>query len=99
VYDDLMVDPVRNLVVRGSRHIELSSREFDLLLILIRRPGQVFSREQLLDLIWGMDRPVSPGIIETYVSYLRRKIDSGETTRLIKTIRRTGYTMRRDGYI
>jgi DNA-binding response OmpR family regulator len=98
LYDDLMVDPARYLVVRGSRRIELSSREFDLLVTLIRRPGQVFSRDKLLDLVWGVDRTMSPGIIETYISHLRRKIDYGEAHKLIKTIRCTGYTLWRDGH-
>lgn len=96
-YHDLSVDPARHLVVRGSRNIELSSRELDLLLVLIAQPGQIFSRARLLDLVWGTDCAVTPNVVDTYISHLRRKIDYGETHRLIKTVHRTGYTLRLDG--
>ncbi len=93
-YADLAVDVSRRSVHRGGRRIELSTREFDLLLTFVRHPEQVFTRSQLLDLVWGVDRDVVPNTVETYVSYLRAKLDSGEGVKLIQTLRGVGYAMR-----
>jgi len=93
-YADLTVDVARHLVFRGKRRIDLSTREFDLLLALVRNPEHVFSRAQLLDLVWGVDRDVVPNTVETYISYLRAKIDSGESVKLIHTLRGVGYALR-----
>jgi two-component system response regulator MprA len=93
-YADLTVDVSRRSVFRGSRRIELSTREFELLLTFVRHPEQVFSRSQLLDLVWGVDRDVVPNTVETYISYLRAKIDSGEAVKLIHTLRGVGYALR-----
>jgi len=93
-YDDLTVDLERRAVFRGERRIDLSTREFDLLLTFVRNPERVFSRSELLDLVWGVDRDIVPNTVETYISYLRAKIDSGEPVRLIQTLRGVGYALR-----
>jgi len=93
-YNDLVLDVSRRAVFRGQRRIELSTREFDLLLTFVQHPERVFTRAQLLDLVWGVDRDVVPNTVETYVSYLRAKIDSGEETKLIQTLRGVGYVLR-----
>jgi DNA-binding response OmpR family regulator len=93
-YADVGVDVGRRLVYRGRRAIELSTREFDLLLTFVRNPGVVFTRNMLLDLVWGADRDVLPNTVETYISYLRAKIDSNERLKLIHTLRGAGYVMR-----
>lgn len=93
-YADLAIDIARRSVHRGSRRIELSTREFDLLLTFVRNPEHVYTRAQLLDLVWGVDRDVVPNTVETYVSYLRAKLDSGESVKLIQTLRGVGYTLR-----
>jgi DNA-binding response OmpR family regulator len=95
-YADLTVDVSRRTVFRGTRRIELSTREFELLLTFVRHPEQVFSRSQLLDLVWGVDRDVVPNTVETYVSYLRAKLDSVEPVKLIHTLRGVGYVLRVD---
>lgn len=93
-YADLEVDIETRLVRRGSREIALSAREFDLLTALVRHPKRVFTRDQLLDMVWGSDRIVGPGTVETYISYLRAKVDQGEPRRLIHTLRGAGYSLR-----
>jgi DNA-binding response OmpR family regulator len=93
-YADLTVDLARRAVFRGSRRVDLSTREFDLLLTFVRNPERVFSRSELLDLVWGVDRDIVPNTVESYISYLRAKIDSGEPVRLIQTLRGVGYTLR-----
>lgn len=95
-YADISVDLDRREVRRGNVRIDLSAREFQLLLTLVRNPERVFTRDQLLDLVWGSDREVGPGAVETYVSYLRAKIDNGFEPRLIRTIRGAGYALRAD---
>ena len=93
-YADLLVDLGRRSVYRGSRRIDLSTREFDLLVTFVRNPEAVFTRSMLLDLVWGVDRDIVPNTVETYISYLRAKIDSNESVRLIQTLRGVGYSLR-----
>jgi DNA-binding response OmpR family regulator len=93
-YADLSVDVGRRLAYRGRQPIELSTREFDLLLTFVRNPEVVFTRSTLLDLVWGADRDVLPNTVETYISYLRAKLDSDESVKLIHTLRGAGYVMR-----
>lgn len=93
-YADLVLDLVRRTVSRGRRRIDLSPREFDLLRAFAERPETVLTRSELLDLVWGIDRDVIPNTVETYVSYLRAKIDSGERVKLIQTLRGIGYALK-----
>jgi DNA-binding response OmpR family regulator len=93
-YADITIDVTQRKVGRGGRSVELSTREFDLLLALARHPEQVFSRSQLLDMVWGIDREVTLATVETYISYLRSKIDGNGDRGLIHTVRGVGYTMR-----
>lgn len=92
-YADVTIDVSQRKAARRGKPIDLSTREFDLLLTLARHPEQVFTRSQLLDLVWGIDHDVSPATVETYISYLRSKIDA-EGAPLIHTLRGVGYTMR-----
>jgi len=93
-YADLTVDLERRRVERGGEVIELSAREFDLLATLARRPERVFTRSQLIDLVWGADRDVSTATVESYISYVRAKVDAPPRRRLIQTIRGVGYSLR-----
>jgi DNA-binding response OmpR family regulator len=92
-YGDLSIDVARRVVVRSGRRVQLSRREFDLLMTLVQQPERVFTRSQLLDYVWGVDRDVVPNVVETYISYLRAKIDGGEPVKLIRTMRGSGYTL------
>jgi DNA-binding response OmpR family regulator len=91
---DLEIDLDTRMVRRGERRVTLSTREFDLVVALARRPGRVYSREELLDLVWGVDREVTLNSVETYIHYLRGKIDTVGETQLIQTIRGAGYALR-----
>jgi DNA-binding response OmpR family regulator len=93
-YADLSIDTPSRTVLRGNRRIELSAREFDLLRVFAEHAEQVLTRSQLLDLVWGVDRDVIPNTVETYVSFLRAKVDSGEPVKLIQTLRGAGYSLR-----
>ncbi len=93
-YADLTMDLETHSVTRGSRAIHLTRREFDLLQRLMRFPRRVFSRDELIEHVWGLDSSVGTGVIETYVSYLRAKIDGGASNPLIRTLRGVGYSLR-----
>jgi DNA-binding response OmpR family regulator len=92
-YSDVEVELATRTVRRAGRALDLSPLEYDLLVTLLRHPRRVFSREQLLDLVWGLDADVGPGSVERYISYVRAKVDEGATTRLIHTIRGVGYSL------
>jgi DNA-binding response OmpR family regulator len=93
-YADLTADVPRRAVVRGGRNIELSQREFDLLLAFMRNASHVLTRAQILDLVWGSQSDVNSSTIDTYVSYLRVKIDADFDRKLIHTVRGVGYVLR-----
>lgn len=92
-YADLTVDVGRRTAFRGARRIDLSTREFELLLTFVQDPERVFTRSELLDRVWGIDRDIVPNTVETYISYLRAKLDSAEPVRLIQTLRGVGYKL------
>jgi DNA-binding response OmpR family regulator len=93
-YADLSLDVSRRVAKRGSREIELSQREFDLLLTFMRNSDRVINREQLLDQVWGVQKEVGASTVDTYVSYLRAKIDAPPERKLIHTVRGVGYVLR-----
>lgn len=85
----LRLDLVRRTATVAGREVELTSREFLLLETLARHPGQVLSREQLLDRVWGMSHDPGSNVVDVYVGYLRRKLGAD----LIQTVRGVGYRM------
>ena len=92
-FHDLVLDVGTRDVRRGDRHVELTPREFDLLRYLLENATLVLSKGQILDAIWEYDFNGDSNIVETYVSYLRRKVDV-EEPRLLHTVRGVGYVLR-----
>jgi len=92
-YEGLSVDLEEHVVARDGRRLDLSPLEYALLVTLMRRPRRVFTREELLDEVWG-DSDVGTGAVERYISYLRGKVDEGFDRPLIQTVRGAGYTIR-----
>ena len=90
---DLVVTPERRHVQRGGRSIALTAREYQLLLVLIERAGQVLSREAILAGIWSDQQGAASNVIEVYVRYLRQKLEAGGERRLIHTVRGQGYCL------
>ena len=80
-------------VLRGGRLVELTRTEFRLLRYLLINAGRVLSRAQILDHVWDYDFGGDASVLETYISYLRRKVDTSEP-QLIHTVRGVGYVMR-----
>jgi two-component system OmpR family response regulator len=91
---DLELDPVARLVTRGGDTISLSPTEFTLLRFLMENADRVLERRQILHHVWRYDFGGDASIVESYISYLRRKVDNREP-RLIHTVRGVGYVLRR----
>jgi two-component system phosphate regulon response regulator PhoB len=91
---DLIVDPATFTVTRRGQNVSLSTLEFRLLYFLVSHPNQVFSRDQLLDHVWGLDRHVIPRSVDVYIRHLRKKVfpTSGGTV-VLKTLRDAGYLL------
>ena len=91
--DDLELDDDAHRVIRGGQEILLSPTEFNLLRFLLASQGRVVSRAQILDHVWQYDFGGDGRIVETYIAYLRKKLDVGGQ-KLIHTVRGVGYTLR-----
>ncbi|MCT4397728.1 response regulator transcription factor [Pediococcus ethanolidurans] len=92
--DDLSLDTGKRQVTRGNHHIQLTQREYKLLLEMFRDIGKTFTRDELLDLVWGVDFDGQPNIVDVYIRYLRNKIDKfPNSKKLIHTTRGIGYTL------
>jgi DNA-binding response OmpR family regulator len=86
---DLALDPMRHEVTRGDRSVSLTAREYELLELVLQHPGEVLSKESILDRLWGY--AFDDNLVEVYVGYLRRKLGEPQ---LIETIRGAGYVLR-----
>lgn len=93
-YADVELDTGTRVAHRGSREIELSPTEYELLALFLRRPRQVLTREIILDRVWGMEFEGSSNVMEVYVGYLRNKLEAGGEPRLIHTVRGVGYVLK-----
>jgi two-component system OmpR family response regulator len=94
VFGDLELDEDSHEVHRAGRPIELSPTEFKLLRYLMLNPNRVLSKAQILDHVWDYDFRGESGIVESYISYLRRKVDADAAMPLIHTRRGVGYVLR-----
>jgi two-component system, OmpR family, response regulator len=94
VFGDLELDEDSHEVHRAGRPIELSPTEFKLLRYLMLNPNRVLSKAQILDHVWDYDFRGESGIVESYISYLRRKVDAESSMPLIHTRRGVGYVLR-----
>jgi DNA-binding response OmpR family regulator len=92
IYGDLRIDPQTRLVEVAGKEITLTAKEFDLLWTMARHPRQVFTRDQLLDLVWGLTEYIDPSTVTVHVRRLREKIelDPGEP-RYVQTVWGVGY--------
>ncbi|MFJ9820341.1 response regulator transcription factor [Streptomyces sp. NPDC101151] len=93
----LVLDPAAHRAALGDRPLELTRREFALLEVLARNAGVVLTREQLLDRVWGYDFEVRSDAVDTFVSYLRRKLEAGDRPRILHTVRGVGFVLRTTG--
>jgi len=96
VIDDLVLDPASHRVWRGETEIRLSTKEFTLLETLMRRPGMVLDRSQLLEYAWDYGYENRSNVVDVYIRYLRKKIDLPFQRSSIETVRGAGYRLRGD---
>jgi two-component system response regulator MprA len=94
-FGDLRLDTRTREAERNGRRIDLTTREYELLLLLVQHPRQVLTREQILDRLWG-DASVDSNAIEVHVARLRDKLEAEGELRLIQTVRGAGYALRED---
>jgi heavy metal response regulator len=91
---DLALDPARRVVSRGDQKIDLTPREFTLLDYFMRNPGRVLTRTMIANRVWDYTFDSTTNVIDVYVNYLRKKIDTGHDTKLLHTVRGVGYVMK-----
>ncbi|MCI0475922.1 MAG: response regulator transcription factor [Anaerolineales bacterium] len=95
-FADLTLNVTTREVTRGTRKIDLTTKEFDLLYFFMRHPRQVLTRELIYDRIWGYDFGGESNILEVYIRYLRTKLELLNEPRLIQTVRGVGYALREE---
>lgn len=96
-YRDLLLDTASRVATRGGKRIELTNKEYALLEFLMRRPEQVLSRGELLEHVWGYDFETPSNVLEVYMNFLRKKIDSKFSSKLLHTVRGVGYILKEEG--
>jgi two-component system OmpR family response regulator len=94
---DLVVNLVTREVRRGGQMISLTPRELHLLEVMLRTPGRVFTRTQLLERVWGYDFDPQTNLVDVNIQRLRKKVDAGSETPLLETVRGVGYRIRKEG--
>jgi DNA-binding response OmpR family regulator len=91
---DVMLDQQTHKVRAAGKSVDLSPKEYALLELLMRNAGQVLSRDQILERVWGYDAEPEGNVVDLYVHYLRRKLDRNGTPSIIQTVRGAGYLVR-----
>jgi DNA-binding response OmpR family regulator len=94
---DLAVDRVNHTVQRGGHNIDLSPKEFALLEFLMRNAGQPVTRTAIVEQVWKLNFDTTTNVVDVYINYLRRKVDSGYDHALIRTVRGVGYQIGGNG--
>ncbi|WP_424765532.1 response regulator [Paenibacillus sp. sgz302251] len=92
--EDLVIDTITREITRGGERIELTPKEYNLLLYLLENRNSVLEREQIINRVWGYDFLGDTNIVDVYIRYLRKKIDSNHSHKLIHTIRGVGYSLK-----
>ncbi len=92
-YDDIILDNVSHRVTRAGQHIHLGPTEFKLLRYFMEKPSRVYSREQLLDAVWGHDVYLEIRTVDVHIRLLRKALDTAGTKDIIRTIRSAGYAL------
>jgi DNA-binding response OmpR family regulator len=91
---DLSLDPRARVAARGDRDLVLTRREFDLLHLFLRHPGEVLDRARLHEEVWGYTFDPGTNIADVFVGYLRRKLEAGGEPRVLQTVRGVGFVLR-----
>ncbi|CQR56071.1 response regulator transcription factor [Paenibacillus riograndensis] len=95
VCQDLQLDPLGRTLTKSGEALELTKREFDILLVLMQNMGRVMTREKLMESVWGYETEVDMKVVDVYISYLRGKIDTPGEPSIVQTLRGLGYVIRK----
>ncbi len=93
VIDDLKLDRIEHRVERSGRRIDLTTKEFALLEYLMRNAGRCVTRAMIIEHVWNLTFDTTTNVVDVYINYLRRKVDDGHATKLIRTVRGMGYEL------
>lgn len=93
-FADIEIDDQAKVVTRGGQTINLTSTEYRLLLFLVQNPNVVHSRMEILEHVWGVNFNLATNVVDVYVNYLRKKVDTGFEVKLIHTVIGMGYIMK-----
>ncbi|MFD2117657.1 response regulator transcription factor [Paenibacillus yanchengensis] len=96
-FEKLILDLDAREAIRDGRTIELTSKEYDLLYLFMNNPRRVLTRDNIMEKIWGYDFSGESNVLEVYIAMLRQKLEEGGETRIIQTVRGTGYVLREKG--
>ncbi len=98
IYGHLSIDEQTREVVYYDKNVQLTPREYDLLLYLLKHPKQVLTREQILEAVWGYDYYGDTNVVDVYIRYVRQKLEVAAETPIIHTVRGVGYVLREHKY-
>lgn len=93
-YSNLTIDEKTREVLYCKQSIDLTPREYDLLLYLLKHPKQVLTRDQILEAVWGFDYYGDTNVVDVYIRYVRQKLEKANAERIIQTVRGVGYVLR-----
>jgi two-component system phosphate regulon response regulator PhoB len=96
-YDDITLDPEQHKATRNGRFLKMGPTEYRLLQTFLERPGRVWSREQLLDRVWGRDAEIDLRTVDVHIGRLRKALNMRNGRDVIRTVRGAGYSMDKDG--
>ncbi|TQR21318.1 response regulator transcription factor [Psychrobacillus vulpis] len=94
IFESLRLNEQTREITRDGQSINLTPREYDLLLYLMKHPNQVMTREQLLDAVWGFDYYGDTNVVDVYIRYVRKKIEEDQKSTFIQTVRGVGYVLK-----
>ena len=92
-FDTIVMDQSSHRVTRGDRLVELAPTEFRLLRHFLQYPGRVFSREQLLDAVWGREKDIETRTVDVHIRRLRKSLNDADESNVIRTVREVGYAL------
>jgi two-component system phosphate regulon response regulator PhoB len=96
-YEDIIMDLTAHRVTRSGRNVHLGPTEFRLLQFLLQHPGCVFTREELLNAVWGPDIYVEPRTVDVHIRRLRKALNCDDAADIIRTVRAAGYALDAEG--
>lgn len=94
VFEDLCLDPTRREIRRAGRLLDITNKEYELLLLFLSNPQRVLTREEIMERVWGYDYSGESNVLEVYIGYLRSKMESSGEKRLLQTVRGVGYVLK-----